>query len=258
MAALAAIAAWAVATVLAGGAARLLARAGVTASNYRGRTVPQGAGFVLPLAYLVGMGVLLLGGLLPPATVWPAVAGCFALGLAGAVDDAAGRGEPKGWLGHARALMQGRLTAGSFKAASGLAIAALIGLSLSGGAGAAASAIGPNLVNTLDTRPARALWTLGVGGTLLAAVAGPWTALPLLPMLGAALGLLPLERRQALMWGDAGANAAGFALGWSWALAGAGPAWAFAGAAAAIVVVGDRLHLGAGSPPLGRDRQRNG
>jgi hypothetical protein len=251
--------AWLVAAALAGGIARLLDRGGMTALNHRGRPVPQGAGLVLPLAHLAGTGVLLLGRALPPAAVWPGLAGCFALGLAGVVDDAAGTGEPKGWLGHGRALLAGRLTAGALKALTGLGLAVLIGLGAGGGAaGAAALAMGPNLVNTVDTRPGRALLLLLLSAGALLAVAGPGAVAPLLPMLGAALGLWPAERREELMWGDAGANAAGFALAWSWAAAGPAPALGFALAAAAAVVLGDRIHLGMSLPPPGRSRGRHG
>lgn len=235
--------AWVVAAVLSGAAARLLGRAGLCALNHRGRVVPQGAGVVLPLANAAGLGVLLLAGVLAPVRVWPGVAGCFALGLTGLLDDATGAGEPRGWAGHGRALLAGNLTAGGFKALTGLGLGTLLGLSAVGWQGAAAIIFGPNAVNTLDTRPGRAALALVVAAGLLISTRGVAALLPLLPMLAAVAGVWSGERRECLMWGDAGANAAGFALAWAWALAGPGPAAAFALVAAGLVAVGDRVHL---------------
>jgi len=198
-----------------------------TTPNYRGRPVAQAVGVALFLPAML---------VRPPLAL---LAGALALGMVGLLDDFASRGEPRGWAGHARALGQGRLTCGGVKALTGIAVALMLGTWRT----APLLALGPNLVNTIDTRPGRAILFY-----LLAAVPLIWIApaglVRAAPFAAAALGLLPLDLGERAMLGDVGANALGFALAYAWAAApGLTPLLA-AAAALAVITVGDRVSLG--------------
>lgn len=242
---------FAAAAVLAGPAAELMGRADLASPNFAGRAIPTAVGAVVPAAYGAGLGVLLLAGVGPPEVLWASLAGVFALGLAGLVDDVAGAGEPKGWAGHGRWLRRGRLTAGSFKALIGILAAALAAREMAGGRSsewpvrAALMALGANAANTLDTRPGRVALGLGLATAVLAVASRWWATSLALPAVGAAAGLLSGEWRQQYMLGDAGALALGFAGAAAWAQ-GAPLPWATGAAAvlAVLVAVGDRLSLG--------------
>jgi hypothetical protein len=167
-------------------------------TNFRGREVSLLSGPALAAGAAVAT--------LSPAAV---VAGAGACAV-GAYDDAAADAD-KGFRGHAAALRQGRLTAGTVKVlgigATGAVAAALVGPRgrrdlLLGGAVVAGSA---NLLNLLDLRPGRAL----KAGTALAVVLRePGVA-------GACLAELPGDLAERTMLGDAGANALGAILGTS-------------------------------------------
>lgn len=168
-------------------------------TNYRGRQVSLVNGPVLAVAAAASC-----------RTSWPAALAAAGAGLVGAYDDAVGDlDQAKGLRGHAAALRQGRLTAGSIKVL-GVSAAALAA-TVAGGAraprdallGGAVVAGSANLVNLLDLRPGRAL----KAGALAAGLLGePGVG-------GACLALLPADLAEEAMLGDAGANALGAVLG---------------------------------------------
>ena len=159
----------------------------------------------------------------------------------GAYDDLAGSSDRRGFRGHLGALRHGEVTTGAVKlagiGATGLASAALTG----GGAldfvvNAGLVAGFANLINLFDLRPGRAIKAAVASGALIALSAptgpggspgrddtahgprGAHSAAPgetgaLLPILAAALAMLPDDLGERAMLGDAGANALGAMLG---------------------------------------------
>jgi UDP-GlcNAc:undecaprenyl-phosphate/decaprenyl-phosphate GlcNAc-1-phosphate transferase len=201
---------------------------GLVRANYRGVAVAFPAGIAIPLAaalalalhwYLDPLGSRAYVREAGPALLY--VAGVSLLGLA---DDLLGRArpdapEPRGWRGHARAALGGRLSTGLVKAAGALVLALLV---LSGrDLGAAGYALAvlllvlvTNLFNLLDLRPGRsikALVLLGAGLT-----AGSLDLAPLLTLglvLGPIVVLGPFDLRERAMLGDTGSNAVGAVAG---------------------------------------------
>ena len=166
-------------------------RSGLTRENWRGRTVafPSGALAIsvsvialAPLAVLNDRADLDL--LEPDLARWAA----YLLGIAmlGLLDDMLGRGHAgdtaRGWRGHARAVLSGRLSTGAIKAvgAFGLAAFAVSGLGREWPgylADLALLLLTTNLFNLLDLRPGRVEKALVL---LLAGVCiGAWTIYPL-------------------------------------------------------------------------------
>lgn len=219
-----------------------LSRRGYVRQNYRGAWVafPSGVAIVATaLVALVPLSILgfLAGGVLPPGTglVLIYVVGVALLGL---LDDLVGGGsgedearagggpsgagasnEPRGWRGHARVLVRGRLSTGALKAAGALALALFVMSDPALGdrlglaqylLAVAVLVLATNLFNLLDLRPgrsAKALLLLGSGLTLATFDPGPLWLLGL--FVGPILALLPLDLRERAMLGDTGSNAIG-------------------------------------------------
>ncbi len=139
--------------------------------------------------------------------------------LLGLLDDALGRGAdadtPRGWRGHARAVLAGGLSTGAIKAVGAFALAAYV-VSGRGREGVdyladlALLLLVTNLFNLLDLRPGR------VEKVFLALLAGlclgAWTEAPL-ELLGIFIGPVAVGAaftlRERAMLGDTGSNLVG-------------------------------------------------
>jgi hypothetical protein len=205
-----------------------LTGAGLTRQNYRDRRVAFPLGAVVVAAALVALAPLAplddradLDLLDPELRRWFAyVVGVAFLGL---MDDAVGRGAeadtPRGWRGHARAVLSGRLSTGAIKAVGTLALAAYATSGLGREAldylvDLALLLLATNMANLLDLRPGRVEKTLVLvsAGLCLAY----WTVQPL-ELLGLFVGPVLVGAwftlRERAMLGDTGSNVAGALIG---------------------------------------------
>ena len=205
--------------------------------NYRGVQLPTSVGLVLPLAVFCTTAVVVLVAAIGPDAAGPAqrslaltamaVAGFSLLGV---VDDVAVDQGTSGYRGHVRALLSGRMSAGSLKMVAGPAIAIVAVHPISGGSvtwllvDGAVVALAANLANLFDRAPGRVTKVsilCGVAltvGTALTAGAGstvgvPYSVTGMVVVVAAACGILVPELRERLMLGDAGANPLGASLG---------------------------------------------
>lgn len=196
-------------------------------SNYRGHELATAGGLVIVLAVLVveaartalaefGVGEELSDSLLRSMVLFA----CFAFAFLGLIDDLVGSAVDRGFRGHLRALLQGRLTTGAMKLFGGGVVAIVLAAApgeVSGRrllADAALVALAANLGNLFDRAPGR---TIKVGLLVyvpiaLAAGTSP-VGLALAPVVGATAGLLPADLGERLMLGDTGANLLGAVLG---------------------------------------------
>lgn len=195
----------------------LYRRAGAVRPNYRGEGVPASLGPALLLGYLPGAAAALwIGGAAPPFPVIFLWTGFAFLGL---WDDL--MAEPiSGFKGHFGAALQGRLTAGFLKAVTallvGLIFSATLPLSPQRRLGALLLVLlSANGLNLFDRRPGRTLKIFFPGAvvTIFLAVSPEGAARLLLPLLGGALAVAPLDLGAEAMLGDCGANLLGAALG---------------------------------------------
>ena len=214
----------ALAAVVLGPWLRDMVRGGLVRSNYRDRTVAFPSGAVLVACSLIALAPLAilddradLDLLDPELRRWMV----YVLGVAllGLLDDALGRATagdaPRGWRGHAEAVLRGRLSTGAIKAAGALALAAY---AVSGRgregldyvADLALLLLATNLFNLLDLRPGRVekVFALLLAGLCL----GAWTAEPL-ELLGIFIGPVlvgaAFTLRERAMLGDTGSNLVG-------------------------------------------------
>jgi UDP-GlcNAc:undecaprenyl-phosphate GlcNAc-1-phosphate transferase len=196
--------------------------------NYRGATVPVGAGVLLTVAVLTAEAVLVVVDAIrrhhaidigPTILV---VVTALGFGLLGLVDDLAATGDERGFVGHIRALAAGRLTTGGLKLIGGGLLALVVcGAARTDGIGpllidASLVSLAANLGNLFDRAPGRAIkfGTIALVAVLLMASIADRSQLTGVAMvLGAALGLLLFDLREELMLGDAGSNVIGATVG---------------------------------------------
>jgi UDP-GlcNAc:undecaprenyl-phosphate/decaprenyl-phosphate GlcNAc-1-phosphate transferase len=203
---------------------RDMARVGLSRENWRGRTVAFPSGAVLVAVSLIALAPLALLDdradldLLEPELRRWAV---YVLGVAllGLLDDSLGRASeadsPRGWRGHARAVLGGRFSTGAIKAVGAFALAAYAVSgrgreSLDYVADLALLLLVTNLFNLLDLRPGR------VEKVFFALIAGlcigGLTAEPL-ELLGVFIGPVIIGTaftlRERAMLGDTGSNLIG-------------------------------------------------
>jgi UDP-GlcNAc:undecaprenyl-phosphate/decaprenyl-phosphate GlcNAc-1-phosphate transferase len=199
-------------------------RTGLARENYRGVRVafPSGAALIaVSLLALAPLAVLDdradLDVLDPELRRWIV----YVLGVAmlGLLDDALGRGAstdtPRGWRGHARAVLSGGFSTGAIKAVGALALAAYA-VSGTGREGVdyfgdlALLLLATNLFNLLDLRPGRV--EKAFAALLVALCLGAWTAEPL-ETLGLFIGPVAVGAwftlRERAMLGDTGSNLVG-------------------------------------------------
>ena len=203
---------------------RDMERTGLTRENYRGRSLAFPAGAVLVACSLLALAPLALLDdrvdldlLDPELRRWSV----YVLGVAllGLLDDALGRGAaaetPRGWRGHAEAVLSGRFSTGAIKGVGALALAAYATSGLGERdwrylADLALLLLTTNLFNILDLRPGRVEKTFAA---LLAGLClGAWTVAPL-DLLGIFIGPVlvgsVLTLRERAMLGDTGSNLVG-------------------------------------------------
>jgi UDP-GlcNAc:undecaprenyl-phosphate/decaprenyl-phosphate GlcNAc-1-phosphate transferase len=214
----------AIAAVAAGPWLRDMRTGGLVRRNYRDREVAFPAGAVLVACSLLALAPLAvlddradLDLLDPDLRRWMAY--ILGVSLLGFLDDALGRGSdaeaPRGWRGHAEAVLAGRFSTGAIKAAGALALAAYAssGLGqqgLSYVADLALLLLTTNLFNLLDLRPGRVekVFAIVLAGLCL----GAWTAAPL-DLLGIFVGPVLVVAAYTLgeraMLGDTGSNLVG-------------------------------------------------
>jgi len=195
-------------------------------TNFRGAVVPVGVGVLIPVVLVAAAGALVLGERLDwlrldDGALRSTVAAATGFGLLGLLDDLGGDSSSRGFAGHLRALVRGRLTTGSVKLFGGAAVAVLVS---SAGSeerpgrllvDAAVVALAANLANLLDRAPGRAAKVALVAAIPVAVSAGVDGRLagPAV-VAGCTVALLWPDLRERLMLGDAGANV----LGAVWAL----------------------------------------
>jgi UDP-GlcNAc:undecaprenyl-phosphate GlcNAc-1-phosphate transferase len=187
-------------------------------TNFRGATVAGTLGIVLAGPLVAGCAIAAAAGARGRVVAAVAVAG-LAGGVVGLVDDVYGDRHAGGLVGHARALLRGRVTTGTLKAVTG----ALTGLAVAwilGWRGAwwvlagAVVALASNFSNLLDVRPGRAIKVWLAGFVLLAVIARLGDGvLATAALAGGTLSFLRADLGERAMLGDGGAAVIGASLG---------------------------------------------
>jgi UDP-GlcNAc:undecaprenyl-phosphate/decaprenyl-phosphate GlcNAc-1-phosphate transferase len=187
-------------------------------TNYREQPVAGTLGIVLVLPLCAGAAIAVAGGVRVRTAVTIAATGAV-LGVIGLVDDLYGDRRAGGLIGHARALVHGRVTTGTLKAVSGvvLGLGAAWALGRRGAwlvVAGAVIALAANLANLLDVRPGRAIKGWLVSFAALAAGTGISDAvLATATLAGGTAAFLEADLRERAMLGDGGAAVLGASIG---------------------------------------------
>ena len=195
----------------------MLKNFGLVAPNYKQKEIPFSQGPLFLGSAVFAFWTAELFGFFS-RTYYPFLFLLSGMALLGFIDDTLGGREAKGFRGHFRSLLHGKLTTGGLKATAGALLALVVASTMETQPAqillaAVLIALTANTLNLLDLRPGRALkaW---LGLVLLLFLVGGqlrW----LLPLLGASLIWAPLDLRAQAMLGDSGANCLGAALGYS-------------------------------------------
>lgn len=139
------------------------------------------------------------------------------MALAGTWDDLRGAERVRGFGGHARALVRGRVTGGAIKVVAGALGGLVAGALVSAGREvvevALLVALGANFINLLDRAPGRAGKVSLVVAVPLIIFGSPTWAVASSGLLGGLLACFPKDLRARAMLGDSGANPLGAVLG---------------------------------------------
>lgn len=210
---------------------RFLSDAGFTAKNFEGKKIPIGTGLLWGWVFLLSMAVMVLAGNNFIGDVSLAMGELNVIGillagslLLGFIDDR-GSTEERGFRGHLKAFLSGKITTGFIKAAGGLILAVVVASSVTSSVymlviNAIVIVLAMNAVNLLDLRPGRALASylvlsivlMGSALTLTSNLSLAWHFWGI--FLAPALALLPSDLRGESMLGDTGSNAMGAILGY--------------------------------------------
>ncbi len=209
----------------------MLRGSGLLVPNFQGKEIPVGMGpfFLGSAAFAFWLGELI--GFLSLSAFLSFLFLLAGMVLLGFIDDALGNGSSRGFRGHFRNLLRGKLTTGGLKAMGGGFLALLVATTLTGEPAriflaALLIALSANTLNLFDLRPGRALKLFWLGVLILVSI--PSSKLfVLMPIVGASLVYAPLDLRAKAMLGDSGSNCLGCALGyslaaslsWQWQLA---------------------------------------
>lgn len=198
---------------------RMLLEANSTAENYRGEKIPVGLGIAYVLSQATAVMLANLYFKQDFKVVYSLVLGVLSMGFVGLMDDLIGDKGTKGFKGHIKSLLGGKLTTGGLKAISGFGIGFLISLPISGGiielgVNTLLVALFTNIINLFDLRPGRACKAflfLGVV-TILTSAFSVYSFL-MISAIGVVLAYIGYDLRAKSMLGDVGSNAMGITLG---------------------------------------------
>ncbi|GAB6156921.1 glycosyl transferase [Desulfotomaculum varum] len=197
----------------------LIAEAGFVRPNFRGDSIPLGAGLLFFLSVLLPAGLLIF---FFPAYRVAGLLYLFVLStmtLLGLVDDIFGSRADSGIKGHLKKMLRGQLTTGGLKLAAGGLMSLAAATVVSQGwqsilINTMVLALSVNAINLLDLRPGRAGKGFLLGGLLLCLGGWPSFHLIWLAVTAAALlAYLPTDLRAGAMMGDTGSNALGATIG---------------------------------------------
>ncbi|MGI6037049.1 MAG: hypothetical protein ACOYD6_02350 [Limnochordia bacterium] len=219
------MAAGALATFLAlEGILELSQEAGFVRENYRGERIPFCGGLAVILGSFFGGIVGLFFGFYDESQLSLLSITLFGFGLLGLLDDVGGDHSAKGLRGHARALMEGRLTTGALKALYGGLLSLTLAYLLGGGLilNGLIIALTTNGLNLMDLRPGRCGKVFVLGLLVVLLVARDSRLEIFVPVAAAMMVYLPWDLGAKVMLGDMGSNPLGALLGVGFVIAGGG------------------------------------
>jgi len=190
-----------------------------TALNYNKNEIPLGMGIVFILIQTIVVFLFALSFNTNAAYVFSYIVSMLLIGMIGLIDDLIGEKDVKGFKGHIKSLIKGKLTTGGLKAVIGFGAAFLVSIVLSDGyldivLNTFVIAFFTNLVNLFDLRPGRANKAFVFFAVVLI-ITGHIQAYDFIifSAIGIIIMYMPYDLKSKSMMGDVGSNALGITLG---------------------------------------------
>jgi UDP-GlcNAc:undecaprenyl-phosphate/decaprenyl-phosphate GlcNAc-1-phosphate transferase len=190
-----------------------------TALNYNKIEIPLGMGIVFILIQTIVVYLLSLYLKINAVHSFSYIVSMLLIGVIGLIDDLIGEKDVKGFKGHIKSLIKGKLTTGGLKAVIGFGAAFLVSIVLSDGylnivLNTFIIAFFTNLVNLFDLRPGRANKAfLFFSIVLLFTGHVESYNFIIFSAIGIIIIYMPYDLKSKAMMGDVGSNALGITLG---------------------------------------------
>ncbi len=198
----------------------MLLKSGSVALNYRDETIPVGMGllFILVQSFLMFATTIYMKDV-NKNIVLSYIIAIILIGLIGMIDDFIGEKDIKGFKGHIKALLKGRLTTGGLKAIVGLLIAILFSVSVSKSyieiiVNVLLITLFTNIINLFDLRPGRAnkVFLFLAIALIITAYIKDYNFI-IYSAIGIILVYIRYDLKARAMMGDIGSNSLGITLG---------------------------------------------
>lgn len=197
----------------------MLKDSGTTSLNYKKEMIPIAMGLLFVLVQTISLGILAI--FLDPSYDF-IILYLFAIslmGLIGLLDDLRGDIGIKGFRGHIKAFLKGKLTSGGLKAGMGFLISLFVAIFISNNfleiiINTLSIALFTNLINLFDLRPGRASKTFILLSLLMLFTGqNQGYGFLLFSFYGILFVYLPIDLKAQAMMGDIGSNVLGLTLG---------------------------------------------
>jgi len=197
-------------------------RVGPKRNNYLGCKIPVGAGIIIVLPVILSNFIIF-----PTKMVYIFAGSSIFLGLIGFVDDLWGNSKIKGFKGHFKALVNGKITSGMLKVVAGSIASLLATIIISQGyanliINFIVIALSVNALNLFDLRPGRCLKIFFFLTSIIwlgTQFYGKYQeALYLFTVVSAGIIFFIYDLKALAMLGDAGSNILGFTIGFTFAI----------------------------------------
>lgn len=194
---------------------KMLVELKCTCPNYKGVNIPTAMGIAAIPVIVLLQAILYL--FLKDVRIIAITLSAVFMALVGLLDDLVGQKDVKGFKGHIRELLGGRLTTGGLKAIVGFFTAFFVSAIFSSTytdilLNTVLISLFTNTLNLLDLRPGRAIKFFALVFIIESVFAYRYAGL-LLPIVGFILVYFPLDIKARGMLGDTGSNLLGAALG---------------------------------------------
>ncbi|MDK2835417.1 MAG: UDP-GlcNAc:undecaprenyl-phosphate/decaprenyl-phosphate GlcNAc-phosphate transferase [Thermosediminibacterales bacterium] len=200
---------------------RIILEGNMVTYNYLGKSIPTGMGLVLSFSVIPILGCLIL--LKPELRIYflAVMFSVVFITMLGLIDDFLGKKDKaKGFKGHFKNMLNGKITTGGLKAFFGVFIAFITSLNIRKATifelliDTLLISFMTNLINLFDLRPGRACKAFFLFAFLIILVNTKSSGnFLLVSTMGAVAAYLPFDLKGTVMMGDTGSNLLGYVLG---------------------------------------------
>lgn len=199
---------------------KMLENSGMIRENYRGDMIPVGLGLVFIPTLVINSIILIYSNIVPEKIImiYMLLFASIAMSFVGIIDDSLGNRGVTGLIGHFKALFNGSLTTGAFKALLGGFVGLTLAVTLSKSipniiVATLVVALSTNMMNLFDLRPGRAIKAYVILAIIIFLASAKFNREVMMLIVPAVLAYFYFDLRALTMMGDAGSNVLGVSIG---------------------------------------------